>query len=124
MNIALWIIQGLLALVFLMFGFIKTFRPLESLKKSMSWTNNVPPIAVRLLGVAEILGAIGLILPGVTNILPWLTVVAAVGFMIVMIGACILHALHKEYNVIGVTIILLFLAALIVIGRLAIAPLA
>jgi uncharacterized membrane protein YphA (DoxX/SURF4 family) len=124
MNIVLWVIQGLLALVFLMSGFMKTFRPLESLKKSMSWTNNAPPIAVRLLGVAEILGAIGLILPGVTNILPWLTVAAAVGFMIVMIGACILHALHKEYNVIGVTIILLFLAALIVIGRLAIAPLA
>ncbi len=118
MNIVLWIIQGVLALTFLVTGFLKTFMPLASLKKNMSWVNTTSALSVRLLGVAELLGVIGLILPGITGILPWLTVVAAFGLVIVMIGACIVHAKHQEYNVIVGTILILFLAVLIVVGRL------
>ena len=123
MNIVLWIIQGVLALIFLVTGFLKTFLPLASLKKNLSWVSGASPISVRSLGIAEILGAIGLILPGITGILPWLTVVAALGLVIVMIGACIVHAKHQEYNVIVATILILFLAVLIVVGRLTFAPL-
>jgi hypothetical protein len=123
MNIALWAIQGILALTFLLAGFMKTFMPLATLKKSLSWVNSTPAIYVRLLGVAELLGAIGLILPGITGILPWLIIAAAVGAAIVMVGACIVHASQREYSTIIVTGVLLLMAVLIVVGRLAFVPL-
>ena len=68
MNIVLWIVQGLLALAFLLAGFMKTFRPVETLKKNMDWVRVVPTPFVRFIGVSEILGAIGLILPAITGI--------------------------------------------------------
>ena len=117
MNIALWIVQGLLALAFLMAGFMKAFRPIEALKKNMAWVATTAPSFVRFIGVAELLGAIGLILPKATGILPWLTVAAAIGLIIVMISAAIFHASRKEYSHIGPNIVLLLLAAFIAVGR-------
>ncbi len=123
MNIALWIVQGLLALAFLAAGVMKTFAPLETLKKNMPWTGQVPVWLVRFIGVAELLGGIGLILPAVTHILPWLTIAAAVGLALVMILAAIYHASHKEWSGIGVNAVLLLLALFIVLGRVAWIPL-
>ena len=59
MGIALWIVQGLLALAFLMAGFMKSFMPLEGLKKNMAWVGDVPAGLVRFIGIVEILGALG-----------------------------------------------------------------
>ena len=73
MNAVLWIVQGLLAAAFLAAGLMKSTRPIEALSKQMTWVKSVPPGFVRFIGVAELLGAIGLILPMVTNILPWLS---------------------------------------------------
>jgi len=73
MNIALWIVQILLALVFAMAGIMKVTRPFEKLAENMGWAKDVGLRGVRLIGVLEILGAIALILPAVTGILPWLT---------------------------------------------------
>lgn len=123
MNIALWIVQGLLALAFLMAGAMKTFAPLEALKKNMAWTGQVAAGLVRFIGVAEFLGGIGLILPAVTHILPWLTIAAAVGLALVMILAGIYHASHKEWSSIGINVVLLLLAVFIVLGRVAWIPL-
>ena len=117
MNIALWVVQGLLALAFLMAGAMKTFQPIENLKKNMGWVATFPPAFVRFVGIAEILGGIGLILPAVTHILPWLTIAAAVGLVIAMIGAVILHASRKEYAGLGAPLVLLLLALFIVLGR-------
>jgi uncharacterized membrane protein len=117
MNIALWIVQGLLALAFLLAGVMKTFAPLETLKKNMAWAGQVPVALVRFIGIAELLGGIGLILPAVTHILPWLTVAAAVGLVLVMILAALYHASHKEWSSIGVNAVLLLLALFIVLGR-------
>ena len=123
MNIALWVAQGLLALGFLIAGFSKAFPPLATVKKNHPWANHFPAGLVRFIGGAELLGAIGLILPAVTGILPWLTIAAAVGLVLVMLLAAIFHASRQEYPNIGTNIVFLLLAAFIVLGRLVLAPL-
>jgi putative oxidoreductase len=122
MNIVLWIIQGLLALAFLMAGFMKAFTPLANLEKRMAWVKATPAPLVRFIGVAEILGAIGLIIPAITGIASWLTVAAAGSLAVVMLSAAGLHASRHENSSIGMNVILLVLALLILVGRLTFAP--
>ena len=122
-NIVLWVIQGLLALAFLLAGFMKAFMPLAVLKKNMPWVNDVPAAFVRFIGAAELLAAIGLIAPAATGIVPWLTVAAAVGLVVVMLSASVFHASRRENANIGMNVVLLLLAAFIIVGRLALAPL-
>lgn len=124
MNIVLWVVQILLALAFLMAGTMKITQPLEKLAVRMQWVKSVKsPRLVRVIGVLEVLGAIGLILPAVTGILPWLTPVAAIGLVLTMIGAMIVHVRLGEGSHIAPNIVLLLLAALVVVGRFAIVPL-
>jgi uncharacterized membrane protein YphA (DoxX/SURF4 family) len=120
MNIALWIVQILLALAFLLAGSMKVSQPIDKLKKNMNWTT---PGIVRLVGTLEILGSLGLILPAVTHILPWLTPVAAVGLVLTMIGAAIVHVRLKEFSGLAAPIVLLLLALFIVYGRFLLVPL-
>lgn len=117
MNIALWVVQILLALVFLMVGTLKVTQPKEKMAKNMEWVKVTPTWAIRLLGILEILGAIGLILPIVTGILPWLTALAAVGLVLVMVGAIILHGRQREFPQLGGTVVILLLALFVVYGR-------
>jgi uncharacterized membrane protein YphA (DoxX/SURF4 family) len=124
MVIVLWVVQGVLALAFLLSGILKGFTPLEGLKKNMAWIGNVPAGLVRLIGIAELLGALGLILPVATGIVPVLTIAAAVGLVLVMLSAAVFHASRKEYSTIGVNAVLLLLAAFIVVGHLVWVPLA
>jgi hypothetical protein len=86
MTYALWIVQGLLALLFLFTGGVKLVLPLEVLTEQ----SPLPGWFVRFIGVAEVLGAIGLILPGILGIRPGLTPLAACGLVIIMIGATVL----------------------------------
>src|SRR2546428_6443331 len=86
MNSALWIVQGLLAAVFLFAGGTKLVLSLETLN-SMSNQTPLPGLFLRFIGVAEVVGAIGLILPGLLRIRPALTPLAAAGLVIIMIGA-------------------------------------
>ena len=120
MNIALWIVQILLALAFLLAGSMKVSQPIDKLKKNMNWTT---PGIVRLVGTLEILGGLGLILPAVTHTLPWLTPVAAVGLVLTMIGAAIVHVRLKEFSGLAAPIVLLLLALFIVYGRFLLVPL-
>jgi putative oxidoreductase len=120
MNLILWTLQGLMALLFLLSGSMKALRPLEEVSKRMAWANDVPAWFVRFIGIAEILGALGLILPAFTGILPWLTVAAAVGLVIVMLSAGVLHASRREFSSLGITVLLLALVLVIVVGRLAV----
>ncbi len=123
MNIVLWVVQILLALAFLMAGGMKVSQPIEKLRKSMSWTSHASVSTVRLVGILEILGALGLILPAVTGILPWLTPVAAIGLVLTMIGAAIVHIRLKEFTQLGVPLVLFLLALFIVYGRFMVSPL-
>jgi uncharacterized membrane protein YphA (DoxX/SURF4 family) len=123
MNIALWIAQILLALVFGAAGITKVMQPIEKLVTNMGWVKDVAPRTVRLIGILEILGAIGLILPAVTGIWPWLTPVAAAGLVLTMVGAMITNGRRGEFSKIGVNIVLLALAAFVVYGRFVVVPL-
>ena len=117
MNIALWIVQGLLAVMFGMAGVMKTFQTAKA-KEQMSWAKNRSDGFVRFVGISELLGALGLILPLVTGILPWLTLLAAIGLILIQVLAIFTeHLPKKEYNVIPVNIVLIALAVFIVIGR-------
>jgi uncharacterized membrane protein YphA (DoxX/SURF4 family) len=103
-NIVLWVVQILLALAFAMAGIMKVTQPIDKLETRMGWVKDVGPRGVRLIGSLEILGAIGLILPTVTGILPWLTPVAAAGLALTMVGAMITHGRRGEYSGIGVNL--------------------
>ena len=117
MNIALWIAQGLLAAMYLMAGMIKTFQTAKA-KEQMPWAKERSDGFVRFVGASELLGALGLILPLVTGILPWLTPLAAIGLIIIQLLAIFTeHLPKKEYNVIPVNVVLLALAAFVVLGR-------
>lgn len=119
MNIALWVVQGLLALSCVFSGLSKAFQPVATVKQLFPWANHVSASQVRFIGVSELLGGIGLILPALTGIFPWLTVAAAVGLVLLMLCAVIFHAWHREFRSIGVNAVLLGLSVLIVVGRLA-----
>jgi putative oxidoreductase len=118
-NVVLWIVQGLVAAAYVLAGGMKATQPLDILSKQMTWVNAVPAGFVRFIGVAELLGAVGLILPLATGILPWLTVAAASGLVIVQVGAIGVHLSRHETTRIPVNVILLLLAVFIIIGRLA-----
>ena len=117
MNTILWIAQGLLAAMYLMAGIMKTFQTARA-KERMPWAKKRSGEFVRFVGVSELLGAMGLILPLVTGILPWLTILAAIGLTLIQLLAIFTeHLPKKEYNVIPVNIILVALALFIIIGR-------
>ena len=122
MNIVLWIVQIVLALAFAMAGIMKVTQPVNRLETRMGWVKDVGPRGVRLIGSLEILGAIGLILPAVTGILPWLTPVAAICLALTMVGAMITHGRRGEYSSIGANVVLLILALFVVYGRFVIVP--
>ena len=124
MNIALWVVQILLALAFLAAGAMKASQPVDNLKKNMGWVEDVTPTSVRLIGIVEVLGALGLILPAATHILPWLTPVAAIGLVITMIGAIIVHIQRKEMSHLAAPAVLLILALFIAYGRFLAVPIA
>lgn len=97
MLIALWIINGLLALAFLAVGSMKLFRSKPALQSmGMAWTEDFSDAAVKLVGAAEIVGAVGLILPLLTGIAPLLTPIAATALALLMIGAVVVHLRRKE----------------------------
>jgi len=119
MNIVLWIVQGLLAALYLMAGSMKAFQPSKVRENpQMTWALGKADHYIRFIGTAELLGALGLILPLATGILPWLTVFAAVGLTIIQLLAIFQeHLPKKEYNVIPVNIVLLALAVFVIVGR-------
>ncbi len=124
MNTALWIVQVLLALTFLGTGLMKLSLPIERLAERMSWVKDSPPQIVRLIGALELLGAVGVVLPALTGILPWLTPLAAVGLVLTMIGAMITHLRLNEPSHIPVNLVLLVLAAFVAYGRFILVPIA
>ena len=119
MNVALWIIAGVLAAVFAAAGLIKLTQPKEKLAASgQGWTEDFSPRAVKAIGAAELLAAVGLILPAALDIAPVLVPLAALGLVLLMVGAIVTHARRKENQTIVVNVLLLLLAAAVVVGRL------
>ena len=117
-GVLLWIIQGLLALVFLFAGGMKLVTPLEELTAQMP----LPGWFVRFLGVAEVLGALGLVLPGLLRIRPGLTPLAAAGLVIIMIGATVITLVGGMVAVALMNVVVALLAAFVAYGRWQLAP--
>lgn len=119
MNIALWIAAGLLALLFVFAGFNKVSKSKDDLAKMLPWTAEYPLGFTRFIGAAEILGALGLILPQATGIATLLTPIAAIGLAVIMVLASAFHIKRGEVKAIGMNIVLFALALFVAIGRLA-----
>ncbi|HEV8641203.1 MAG TPA: DoxX family protein [Methylomirabilota bacterium] len=118
MTYALWIVQGLLALLFLFAGGMKLVLPLEKLAGPVP----LPGLFLRFIGVAEVLGAVGLILPGLLRIRPGLTPLAAAGLVIIMIGATVIGLAGGDVVMALIPLGVGLLAAFVAYGRWRLAP--
>ena len=118
MNVVLWIIAIVLAVGFLAAGLMKVARPKEQLVASgLAWTEDFSANTVKFIGVVEILGAVGLILPAALDIAPILTPLAATGLAVTMILAVAVHIRRKEYGPMIFPLVLLILSAIVAWGR-------
>jgi len=118
MNYALWIVQALLALLFLFAGGMKLVLPLEQLSGPLP----LPGWFIRLTGVAEVLGALGLILPGLLRVRTELTPLAAAGLVIIMIGATVFTLASGDISMALIPLVVGFCAAFVAYGRWRLAP--
>jgi hypothetical protein len=118
-NIALWATQTLLALVYIVAGGLKVIRPREQLVATgrLDWMKDHSDAAVKSVGAVEILGALGMILPGLTGIATMLTPIAAVGLVVVQVGALRVHLTRDERQPLPINMILLGLAGFVAVGR-------
>ncbi|MFI8952663.1 DoxX family protein [Streptomyces sp. NPDC053750] len=99
MNIAYWIVAGLLALFYFYAGTLKVIRSRDQLRPMMAWVDRMPLPALRALGAVEILGATGLILPRLTGTAPWLASAAAIGLVLLQTGAIAVHLTGEDRRV-------------------------
>jgi uncharacterized membrane protein YphA (DoxX/SURF4 family) len=122
LNVILWIAQVLMAAMFIMAGASKAFQPIAALAADMPWVNDVSSTMVRFIGVSELLGGIGIILPAILRIKPKLTVSAALGLVAVMIMAAGFHTMRGEYPAIGANAIFAAICGFVAWGRSKKAP--
>jgi hypothetical protein len=116
MNVAAWVIQGVLAAFYLAVGSMKAFTNIA--QKQMPWAKDRPNGFVKFVGTAEILGALGIVLPLLTGILPWLTVPAALGLAAVQVLAIgMIHLPRKEHGALPLNFLLLAMAVFAAIAR-------
>src|ERR1044072_7032524 len=115
MNVVVLVLHLLLAAAFLVGGFLKATQPKEKFQARMGWVDDFSQAQVRGIGVVEVLGALGLVLPWATGLAPILTPLAAVGLAITMIVAAQVHRRRKESF--AVNLVLLAIAVIIAVGR-------
>lgn len=117
MNIVLWFLAGLVAAGFLFSGAYKLALPHEKYVAAQAWAADAPPWAPHAIGVLEVLGALGLVLPAVLGVAPILVPFAATGLALVMAGAVVLHLRRGEFPALVPSGVLLILAAVVAWGR-------
>jgi len=122
-NAVLWLLQIVLALVFLALGLLMLTRSRERLLRVAGWVEDFPQWVVTTIGVLELLGAVGLVLPGVLGTAGVLVPVAALGLAVLLVGAITTHLLRGEQDEVGVPVALLIAAAVVAAGRLSAWPL-
>ena len=116
-NIIAWILQILLGAMFLMTGLMKSFQPINELATSLPWVKDVSAGFVRFVGISELLAGLGLILPSVLKYKTFLTPLAALGIILIMIGAAAFHISRGETGVIGMNLILAVMALYVAWAR-------
>jgi DoxX-like family len=117
-NVLLWVVQGLLAALFLFAGGMKLVLPLEALAGPIA----LPGLFMRFIGVAEVAGAVGLVLPSLLRIQPRLTPVAAAGLVIIMIGATVLTGIAGPVAMAAMPGVVGILAGVVTYGRMRTSP--
>ncbi|MEU4394017.1 DoxX family protein [Kribbella sp. NPDC023855] len=119
MNVFLWIVAGVLAAFFLAAGLTKLSQSKAKLGENpqMAWSKDFSAGTIKLIGAAEVLGALGLILPGIFDIAPVLVPLAAVGLALIMLGAIVTHGRRKEFQQIVINTVVLILALVVAIFR-------
>lgn len=120
MNLALWIVTGLLAVAYLLGGGGKVIMPKEKIAAtgpSARWTEDFTPAAVKAIGALELLAALGLVLPAVLDTAPVLVPMAALGLVLIMAGAAITRIRRREFTFMAVDLVYLVLAAFVAWGR-------
>ena len=117
MEIALWVAQGLLALVVLMAGIPKLTRSREQLVDRMGYVEDVSDGTVKAIGGLEVLAALGLILPGILGVATVLTPLAALGVILIQVGAIVTHARRSETQMIFMNVVFIAVAAFVAWGR-------
>ncbi|CAE6780365.1 DoxX family protein [Xanthomonas arboricola] len=122
LHISLWVAQGTLALLYAGTGFMKATQPIAALTAMMQWPGVAPEALVRFIGIAELVGALGLILPSLLRIAPKLTPLAATGLVLIQVLAIPFHLSRGEASVVPVNLVLLALAAFVAWGRWRKAP--
>lgn len=121
MNIFLWVLQFLLGILFLSIG-IEHFALPPGLPERVAWMYDLSPVMHLFSGVAEILAALGLILPGLTRIQTRLTPLAALGIVLLMAGASAWHITRGEFANVFINILIALLAGIVAYGRWKLAP--
>ena len=111
MKTAYWIVAGVLGALYLYGGWAKIAQTKEKLEPTMAWVEDVPMAQVRLIGAIEIVGVIGLLLPPLIGVAPFLAVLAAIGFVVLQVFAAALHYSRDGIRDIGVNVAFLVLAA-------------
>jgi len=117
MNVALWIVAGLLAVAYLAAGLITLTQPKDKLGKNMAWTEDFSARSIKLIGLVEVIGAVGLILPGIAGIAPVLVPLAATGLALLQVGAAITHLRRGETQMIVINVVFIALAVFVAWGR-------
>jgi hypothetical protein len=116
MIIAVWIVSGLLALAYLFVGINKLVSPKSKLEDQMPWVQKTSGSQVKVIASLEILGALGLILPVITGILPILTPIAALGLVVLQLVALVVHLRLGEKMIVP-NVVLLLLALFVALAR-------
>jgi uncharacterized membrane protein YphA (DoxX/SURF4 family) len=118
MEIALWIVAAIVALMYVFSGGMKVFATAKY-TATAAWATKVSPNVVRLVGVLELLGAIGIVVPQATGIgAPMLTILAAAGLVLVQLVAIVIHIGEKETKTLPINVVLVLLPLFVFLGRL------
>jgi hypothetical protein len=117
MNTTLWVIQVILAAMFGIAGLLKLTQSKEKLVPKLPWVNDYSAGMVKFIGISEFLGAMGLIIPMLTGIVPVLTPFAATGICIIMVLASFYHLRKGEMKSVGLNAFLFFMSVFVALGR-------
>jgi hypothetical protein len=121
-NVALWVVQLMLAVAFGFAGVFKSIAPIATLAEKMVWPGAIPEVLVRFIGVSEFAAALGLTLPAITRIRPSLTPLAAAGLLTIMVLAAGFHIWRGEFFALPSNAVLGSLAAFVAWGRWKVVP--
>jgi hypothetical protein len=121
MNLAVWIVSGVLAALYLMAGFTKLVKAKQDLlaEPRMSWVGDFTEGQVKGIGAVEVAGALGLVLPWLTGVAPILTPIAAVCLALIMVGALVFHVRRREWPNVPVSLVLITLLTFVAVSRFA-----